>query len=377
MKPFRRMKTALIGSGMISQTYLENCCKTLNILDVVGCSDLVPERSAARATQFGIRQMTNDEILADPSIELVINTTYPVAHYEVSKAALLAGKHVYSEKMLAVTLAEAQELEALARRQGLLLGCAPDTFLGAGLQTARSVLDAGLIGAPVAAQAILVRGYHHERMRQDPEKRFAFCPGGGIVFDVGCYYLTALVNLLGPIRRVCGFSQTRDADRRIYSHPANPEYGQVMRIETPNNTAGTLEFANGVIAVLLTSSESINVTNSLIIHGTNGRLTLNDPNTFGGPILLETKMPGELALPLTHAYTTNMRGLGAADLAYAARNGREPRAGSASAVHTLEAALGIIASGETGRITELTTTCDRAEPLLPGYTEYPEMVFNL
>ncbi len=194
---FRKVKTALIGCGMISDTYLENCCRVFNILDVVGCSDIKPERSAAQAGKYGIRQMTNEEILADPSIELVINTTYPVSHYAVSKAALLAGKHVYSEKMIAATLAEALELEQLARERQLLIGCAPDTFMGAGLQTARKILDAGLIGTPVAAQAILVRGYHHERMRTDPEKRFAFCPGGGIVFDVGCYYLTGLVNLLG------------------------------------------------------------------------------------------------------------------------------------------------------------------------------------
>ena len=377
METFRKVKTALIGCGMISDTYLENCCRVFNILDVVGCSDIKPERSAAQAVKYGIRQMTNEEILADPSIELVINTTYPVSHYAVSKAALLAGKHVYSEKMIAATLAEALELEQLARERQLLIGCAPDTFMGAGLQTARKILDAGLIGTPVSAQAILVRGYHHERMRTDPEKRFAFCPGGGIVFDVGCYYLTGLVNLLGPIRRVCGFSQTRDADIRVYRHPANPLYGQVMAIETPNNTAGTLEFSNQVISSFLTSSESINVTNSFVIHGTDGCLTLNDPNTFGGPILVRTRTGEALSVPLTHAYTTNMRGLGAADLAYAIRNGRAARAGGATAIHTLEAALGIIESGESGRIYTMTTTAERAEPLVAGITEYPEMALDL
>jgi len=377
MKEFKKVKTAIIGCGMISKVYLENCCKRFNVLDVVGCSDIKPERSAARAAEFGIKQMTNEEIFNDPEIELVINITYQMSHYTVSKQALLAGKHVYSEKMIAVTFGQGKELVELAKSKGLYIGCAPDTFMGAGLQTARIIIDSGIIGTPVTANAILVRGYHHERMRTDPEKRFAFCPGGGIIFDVGCYYLTGLVNLLGPINRVCGFSQTRDADSRIYMHPNNPLYGQVMTIETPNNTAGTLEFKNNIICSILTSSESINVTNSFIIYGTDGKLTLNDPNTFGGPILVQTKLGEAKEIPLTHAYTDNSRGLGAADLAYAIRNGRKPRACGETALHTLEAALGIGQSGEDGKIYNMTTTCERAEPLAKGYTEYPEMVLDI
>ncbi len=377
MKQFKKMKTALIGSGMISKTYLDNCCKRFNIFEMVGCSDIIPERSAARAAAYGIRQMTNEEIFADPSIELVINTTYQMSHYTVSKQALLAGKHVYSEKMIAVTFEQGKELVDIAKSRGLLIGCAPDTFMGAGMQTSRRLLDSGIIGTPVAANAIIVRGYHHERMRTEAEKRFAFCPGGGIIYDVGCYYLTALVNLLGPIKRVCGFSQTRDTENRVYMHPANPLYGQVMTIETPNNTAGTLEFENGVICALLTTSESVNMTNSFIIYGTDGKIVLNDPNTFGGPVLVQTRMGEAKEMPLTHAYTDNIRGLGTADLAYAIRNGREPRANSKAALHTLEAALGIGESGDTGKIYSMTTTCGRAVPLEPGYIEYPEMVLDI
>jgi len=377
MKEFKKMKAAIIGCGMISKIYLENCCKKFNVLEVVGCSDIIPERSAARAEQFGIKQMTNEEIYNDPSIELVINLTYQMSHYTVSKEALLAGKHVYSEKMMAVTFEQGKELVELAEKKGLYIGCAPDTFLGAGLQTARTIIDSGLVGTPVAASAILVRGYHHERMRTDPEKRFAFCPGGGIIFDMGSYYLTALVNLLGPINRVCGFSQTRDADKRVYMHPKNPLYGQVMTIETPNNTVGTLEFKNNVICTILTTSESINETNYFVIFGTDGKLILNDPNTFGGPVLLQTKLGEAKEVPLTHHFIDNCRGLGAADLAYAVRNGRKPRANGDTALHTLEAALGIVQSGEDGKIYTMTTTTERAEPLLPGYTEYPEMVLDL
>lgn len=376
MKPYKPVKTALIGCGMISGIYLKNCGSNFNVLDLAGCSDIIPERSKCMAQEYKIQDMTNEQILNDPSIEIVINTTYPTAHYEVSKAALLAGKHVYTEKMLAVTLEEAQELCEIARKKNLNICAAPDTFMGAGLQTARRIIDSGLIGEPVAASAILVRGYRHSRFRTEPEKRFAFCPGGGIVFDVGCYYLTGLVSLLGPISKVCGFSQTREPER-TFMHPKNPLYGQDMHIETPNNTAGTLEFRNGVLCSFMTSSEGINVTNSFMIYGTEGTLSLNDPNEFGGSILLRTKAGEERELPLTHAYTDNMRGLGVADLAYAIRNGRKPRACSDIAYHTFEAASGICKSSEEGRIYNMKSTCERPEPLASGCFEYPEMVFDL
>lgn len=376
MESFRPVKTALIGCGMISKTYLTNCVRGFKVLDLVGCSDLRPERSAARAQEFGIRDMTNEEILGDPSIELVINTTYQVSHHEVSKAALEAGKHVYSEKMLAVTMEQARDLRATSARAKRQLCVAPDTFLGAGLQTARRVLDAGFIGTPVAADILIVRGYRDHRDRTDPERRFTFGPGGGIVFDVGCYYLTALVSLLGPIARVCGFSQIREPRRR-HGHPDNPLYGKDMEVVTPNNTAGTLELTNGVLCTLLTSSEGVNVTHHFKIYGTDGTLTLNDPNTFGGPIVLQCKGDREAReVPLTHAFTTNVRGLGAADLAYAVRNGRAPRCSLDMAYHTFEAAMGICASGEDGTIHTLESSCGRPEPLAAGFTEYPELVLD-
>lgn len=379
MKKFKPVKTALIGSGVISGTYLHNCCNRLKILDIVGCSDIKPERSSARASEFGIKKMTNEEIFEDPKIELVINTTYQLSHYEVTKAALLAGKNVYSEKMMAITFEQGLELARLADEKGLLYGCAPDTFLGAGLQTARQILDSGMIGTPVAAEAILVRSYHHERTMTTPDRMFVYTPGGGIIFDVGCYYLTSIVNLLGPINRACGFSQTREADSRVYKFPENPDYGKTMKIETPNNTAGVMEFKNGVLCPILTTTEGPGFTNHFTIYGTEGKLTLNDPNTFGGPVFVTTKADenAAMSMPITHAFTDNYRGIGTADLAYALRNGRKPRASYETALHTLEAACGIVKSGETDKFYHMTTTCERAEPLKPGYTEYPEMVFDL
>ncbi|HEX2950637.1 MAG TPA: Gfo/Idh/MocA family oxidoreductase [Armatimonadota bacterium] len=377
MKAFTPVKTALIGSGAISGIYLENCCKHFNILDVVGCSDIKPERAKARAEQYGIRTMTNEEILSDPSIELVINTTYPTAHYKVSKAALQAGKHVYSEKMIAVTLEQARELVDLSHQTGKYLCAAPDTFLGAGLQTARGLLDSGIIGRPMAADFILVRGYRHSEFHTDPEKRFVFFPGGGILFDVGCYYLTALVSMLGPISQVAGFDQT-DTPERPFRNPVNPNYGQIMTIESPNQFAGALQFENGVLCSLLTSSEGINVTNHFTIYGSTGTLTLNDPNTFGGPIYVQTKgSPNAMEMPLTHAWTDNMRGLGIADLAYAIRNERQPRCHMDMAFHTYEAAIGVSISCQTGSTYRMTSSCRRPEPLEVGHTEYPEAALNL
>lgn len=377
MKPFKPVKTAVIGCGMISEIYLKNCCALFNVLEVVGCSDIIPERSAKRAEQFSIQQMTNEEIFSDPEIELVINLTYHTSHYPVSRAALLAGKHVYSEKMIGISFEEGQELVKLAKEKNLAFCAAPDTFLGASLQTARTVIDAGLIGTPVAANAILARGYHHERWKKEPERRFAFCPGGGIIYDVGCYYLTALVNLLGPVRRVCGFSQIREANGRRFMNPLNPQYGEIMPIETTNNLAGTLEFQNGVLCSLLTTSESGAFNNSFILYGTEGRLVLSDPNEFEQSLLLTTKAGAEQIVPSTHSFRENCRGLGAADMAYAIRNGRKPRANGENALHTLEAAEGLVRSCETNTFHVMQTPAERARPLRAGYTEYPEMVLDI
>lgn len=376
MNTFKPVKTALIGSGMISGIYLENCCKNLKILDLCGCSDLIPERSAKRAEEYGIRQMTNEEILSDPSIELVINTTYPTAHYEVAKAALEAGKHVYTEKMIAPSFEEARELRELARSKGLFYCGAPDTFLGATFQTARRFLDGGLIGTPVAATAILARSYHHERFYTGDQKRFAFCPSGGVIFDMGSYYLTALVSLLGGIREVCGFAEIRNP-HRVYQNPDSPHYQEPMEVESWNNAAGALRFENGVLATLMTTSESGGFENGLTIYGTEGRLTLGDPNEYGVPLTLTTKATGCTQLPMTHAYGSgNHRGIGPAEMAYAIRAGRVPRT-EEMPVHVLEAAQGICRSGETGSIYRMTTRCGRPAPLPAGYTENPELSLSI
>ncbi len=378
MKTFKPVRTAIIGCGMISKCYLENCVNRFNVLEVAGVSDIVPERSAKRAEEFGVRQMTNEEILADPSIELVINLTYPVSHYEVTRAALLAGKHVHSEKMIATTFEQGRELFDLAKAKGLYLTAAPDTFLGARLQTARQVLDSGLIGRPLSASIALSRCYRHSEWKEEAEKRFAFCPGGGVLNDVGCYYLTALVSMLGSIERVCGFSATYEP-ARPFMNPKNPAYGTMMTYDDcPNNYAGALQFENGVLCGLSITSETYGGGSSFMLYGTQGAMWLDDPNEFGGPLAIQLKGSGEKTLfPLTHAYGENSRGLGAADLAYAIRNGRPPRCLPEMALHTFEASCGVVKSGEENVMYQMTTRTGRPAPFEPGHTEYPEVVMDL
>lgn len=378
MKQFKPVKTAIIGCGMISEIYLKNTVEYFQVLDVVGCADLVRERAQAKAEKYGIRCMTNEEIYQDPEIELVINLTYPTSHYEVTKAALLAGKNVHSEKMFAITLDQAKELRAIAEEKGLSLTAAPDTFLGARVQTARQIVDSGILGTPISAEILLQRCYTHQNWKKESEKRFAFCPGGSYINDMGGYYLTALVSLLGNISCVTGFYRTNEPNR-VFHHPQNPEYGQPMLVDhAPNCYAAAMQFENGVLCTLNMTSEVRGGGSHYAIHGTQGSLYLDDPNNFGGPLMIELAAGGgKMEVPLTHAFSDNMRGLGAADAAYALRNGRKPRCGTDLIYHVYEAAQGIEVSCDTGRVYALQSRCQRPAPFAAGYMEYPEMVMDM
>jgi predicted dehydrogenase len=285
-----------------------------SVLNLIGVSDIIPERSRAKAEQYGLRQMTNQEIFDCPEIEIVVNLTYPMAHYEVTKAALLRGKHVWSEKMMAVTLEEADELAKLATQKGLRLAVAPDTFLGGGLQTCRKIIDAGLIGDPAMAHAFVARGALVVTPLEE-NKRMTLSPGGGIPFDMGGYYLTALVNMLGPIRRVGGFAQLR---KRTFLNVKSPRFGEEIQLETPTNLAGTLEFESGVLANVAMEAESFMETPRLEVYGNEGTLICPDPNTFGGPVKIIRRNHKSLEpyeFPLTHGFFEGCnRGLGVAEI---------------------------------------------------------------
>jgi predicted dehydrogenase len=364
------VKTAVIGCGNISSIYLENAAKW-DILDLVACANRTLPRAQSQAEKFNVPQAKPiAEVLADPEIELIINLTTPDVHAEIGLAALRAGKSVYNEKPLAISREDGRLLLQEAEMRGLLVGCAPDTFLGGGLQTCRQLLDAGEIGTPVAAQAfMLIQGpeaWH-------PNPGFLYQEGAGPLFDIGPYYLTALISLLGPIKRVTGSARTTYTERTIGS---GPKQGQKFPVETPTHIAGILDFAGGPVATLTTSFDvavsagaAINMYDVggalLEIQGTKGTLCLPDPNMFGGPV--RVRRLGEAAwreVPITHGYTENSRCLGVADMAYALRNGRSHRANGEMAYHVLDAMHAILEASETGRHIELPSSCERPAPLL-------------
>lgn len=347
MTNLKRIKAAIIGCGVISQIYLENLCKNFQVIDLVGCSDIIPERSQNRAEEFNIRQMTNEEIFMDPEIEIVVNLTFPLAHYDVTKEALLAGKHVYSEKMIAVTLNEGEELVSMARKKGLHFTVAPDSFLGGGLQTARWIIDSGMIGEPVTVSGFCQRGYH--LIRPDDYCGMIHLPGGGIPFDIGGYYLHAMVNMFGPIERVTGFAKTRNPDRH-FLNPKSPLYKDSFHVDTINTMCASLDFESGVLGSLTITSESISGEQKIEVIGTEGLLCIHDPNDFSGPVTVKRSGNSEsLIIPYTHPFTQNSRGVGVADMAYAIKNHRQPRVDASLGLHVFEVVHSVWESTKTGK----------------------------
>ncbi len=349
----------VVGCGNISGVYLRNLMRFADTR-VVACADQVPDRAGAAAAQYGIAATPDTAaLLADPAVEVVVNLTVPRAHAAVTAAALAAGKSVYSEKPLAVTRAEGRRLLEEAGRRGLRLGAAPDTFLGAGYQTARALLDAGAIGVPVAATAFMLC-HGHEHWHPAPE--FYYQEGGGPLLDMGPYYLTALVSLLGPVRRVCAAARVTFPERTITSDPARVRR---VRVETPTHVAGVLEFAGGCVATLVTSFDVWHSHAPLLeLYGSEGSLGLPDPNSFGGPLRIRGARDAEWRdVPLRGPYVADSRGLGAADLACALRSGRPHRASGELAFHVLDVMQALLESAEAGRHVPLASTCERPEPL--------------
>ena len=336
------LRVAVMGCGFISDVYLQNLL-TFAETEVVACADLNRELAQRRAEQYGIAQvLTPEEAYAHPDVDLILNLTVPAAHAEVSLAALRGGKHIYNEKPLALGLAEAQEMLSLAESRGLRIGCAPDTVLGAGLQTCRDLIDQGMIGDPIAATAFMAN-HGHESWHPQPD--FYYQPGAGPLFDMGPYYLTALVHLMGPVERVSGMARASFETRTITSQP---RAGQTVPVNTPTHIAGQLAFENGAIGTLITSFDVWGSHLPLLeIHGTEGSLSLPDPNTFGGPLRLKRGAGEWEELPITRPYAENSRGLGAAQLAQAIKEQRPHLASGEVAYHVLEIMHGLLRSAET------------------------------
>ena len=387
---YKPVKVALIGSGNISYTYLNTLTSGFSIIDVVGCSDLIPEKSKARAELFGIRQMTTEEILNDPEIEIVLNTTEIFNHTKVTRMILEAGKNCYSEKALGCTYAEAKENVELAKSKGLRLGSAPDIYLGAAYQTARKLIDDGWIGDPVTAQAWCIRG-HNAGMRPTlpDENSPRGKKGTTIPFDMGGYYVNALVSLLGSVNRVAGFAHVYPHHK--YINTKNPLFGQPIRTDGGATTLmGVLEFENGTYGNIVITGDGFGPEIPRVeIFGTLGTLTIPEPNCFGGHngnldvYMTRIGNEGSFRVPFTHAFSdtawdvppksgkrepcyNSWRGIAVVDMAYAIRQGRPQRSSSELALHTVEIMSSIEDNTEEGLFHTMESRPGRPAPLPHG-----------
>lgn len=356
------VKIGMVGVGSISGIYLENITKTFKEIELVAVCDLIWERAANAQKKYKIPKIykTMHELFADPEIDIVLNLTRPYEHFEVSRAALEAGKHVYSEKPLAACLEEGRELVRLAEEKGLLLGGAPDTFMGAGIQTCRKLIDEGAIGEVVGAAAFMIC-HGHETWHPDPE--FYYKYGGGPMMDMGPYYLTALINLMGGVSKVTGVSRISFPERQITSEPHS---GEIIKVDVPTYVTGTLQFDSGAIGTIFTTFDVHYASQARFeIYGSKGTLFVPDPNGFGGPV--ELFIPGKKKLQkvkkLPFDYDKNSRALGLADMAKSLETGRASRLSYKQTLHVLEIMESIQKSSELGQTVEMQSKYTREMPM--------------
>jgi predicted dehydrogenase len=366
------MRLGIVGCGNVSGDYFESCA-THPQLDVVACADVNRAAAEEHASRYGISRVTDPEkLLSDPDIELIVNLTPPAVHADVTLRAIAAGKHVFSEKPLAPTLEVADEIIAAARAANVAVGCAPATFLGGGLQTCRKLVDDGWIGEPVAATAFFTsRGYEHWHPYVDSY----YGLGGGPMLDVGPYLITALLHLLGPVTRVAAstkrFSETRPRPAKYSGPPEVP-------VQVATHAAGTLDFDAGAVATLITSWEMWSTRLPYVeIYGTEGTLSVPNPDEFSGTPVVRRGEPGDLAqvptppcggqwheLPMTHRGDVG-RGIAIADMVDALRTGRPFRASAELAYHALEVMLAFDRSSDTSTHVQISSSCERPASLPP------------
>ncbi len=362
------MKTlglGLIGCGNISTTYLD-LAPLFKGVEIRSVTDLNAELAAQKAESYGIRSEPLDAMLAADDIDMVVNLTIPEAHFEISKKAIEAGKHVYSEKPFVLTLDEGLELVALANVKGVRLGSSPDTFLGGSHQQARALLDAGEVGDIISGTCHIM-GHGMEDWHPNPD--FFYREGGGPILDMGPYYLTNLVQLLGPVARVQATSSTPYKTRTITNGPRN---GEEVPVTTPTTFHAILDFASGATITLGASWDVWKHRHDhMELYGTKGSLFLPDPNFFGDVVKM-AKPGGEIEdLPLSahpfHAANqeekANYRTAGAAEMAQAILEGRPHRCNGQMALHVVEVMTGILAAGESGAPVQIKTSCERPAPL--------------
>ena len=363
----------IVGCGNISEAYFK-LAPLFRGLETRACADLSATAAAARATQFGVRAETVEGLLAAGDVDVVINLTIPAAHFAVTRAALEAGKHVYSEKPFVLTIEEGLELRTLAEAKGLRVGSAPDTFLGGAHQLARKLIDEGALGAITSGTAFVLS---HGMEMWHPNPDFFFLPGGGPMLDLGPYYIADLINLIGPVRRVAAMTSAATLTRTLTAE--GPRKGETVPVETPTTVQALLEFVSGAQVMIGTSWDvwAHGHRRPIELYGTEGSLFVPDPNWFGGAVEIAGRdgevreapawdhpfgVPNDVRANGTFA---NYRAAGLADMAAAILEGREARCGLDRALHGIEVMTAILRSGETGRFVELQTTCARPEPLGP------------
>jgi predicted dehydrogenase len=350
-------RVGLVGCGVISDHYAENA-KAFDAFALVACADVDAGRAAALAAKHGLVAGTVDELLADPSLDVVLNLTPAAAHAAVLRAALAAGKHVYTEKPLAATTAEAEELVADAERRGLRIGCAPDIFLGGAYQAARALVDEGAIGVPLSASGMVLVG-GPESWHPDPDSFYG--DGAGPLLDLGPYYLTAIAALLGAVRRAAGFATIRTAERIIASGPRS---GERFVVTTPTHATAALELASDASATLVTSFESGgHYAWDLQIHGTEGAVSLPDPNYFGGTLRVRRGSRRWRRVDYVDRGRREARGIGLQDMVEAIAQERPHRASGRLGLHVLDVAESVLQAAVEGRAVEVRTACERPEPM--------------
>ena len=373
----KKIQIGVIGCGNISDAYFKGAARS-QFIQVKACADMRSEAAEQKAALYGFQALSIDALLADPEISIVVNLTIPMAHAPVSQQILKAGKHVYSEKPLSATFAEAFTTLKMANEKGLRVGCAPDTFLGASHQACRRLIDAGTIGQPVGGAAVIMS---HGAESWHPNPEFFYKAGGGPVLDMGPYYITQLVNLLGPVKRLAGLATTGSATRTITSEPLN---GSVIQVDVPTTVNGVLAFENGANVTLSASWDvwKHNRTSPIEIYGTEGAMLGVDPNFFGGsPRVCSPNGEWQELDISAHPFGTPNRELrngsmaadyriiGLIEMAMAIQNKRPHRASGALALHVLEVLEAFEKSSRTGEFMTLSTSCERPAPVPLGSDE--------
>lgn len=376
MEELKKVKTAVVGCGMISTIYVKNLTNLFTIIDLVAVCDMNEKAANERAAQFHVPKVLSlDEVCADPEIELVVNLTGPAAHYDVIKKLLLAGKNVYTEKMLALNYVQGKELVDLADEKGLYLGAAPDTFLGAGLQTAREILDSGLIGEPTSCYACINR---NQPLNSEFFGYIRYA-GGSFPYDVGIYYAVALISLLGPVKKIAGFSKPAPIHEGRLVFAGN--YGKSWDMVGSNLQTAALQFENGVLGNIHFDGLTIDVEQpNVAIYGTKGILYLGDCNTFNTSVSVLLPNGKRFDVPHTHGYDGTVlygdptpfdwgghRGIGVAEMAWSIRKGRKNRASKEMGLHALELIVGIDEATEENKVYEMKSTFERPRALESGY----------